>query len=306
MHKQLEKEAPTVEQAKELIASELGIDEEHIVFEVLRQPQKKTFGLFGGANALVRGEADIPEEPKAEEPESYLQAILDAMGAKVTVTRKPTEGGMELSIEGDDVGFIIGRRGDTLDALQVLAGLHVNRTGGSFRRVTVNVGDYREKREQALKGLAHKMANEAVRTGRRNSLEPMNPYERRLIHTAVQDVPGATSWSVGSEPNRHVVIGPAEGTSRKPRHKGKGMSRPSAETEESRGSNERPRRERPRDSEYEITPPARTVRQFVPRSHPLPVAQDVSPTEKTPSEAESSAVLYGRIDLEHRKTEEEE
>ena len=82
---------------------------------------------------------------------------------------------------------------------------------GDYQRITLNIGDYREKREKTLRSLARRMANQAVKTGRNMTLEPMNPYERRIIHTAVQDVKGVTSWSVGEEPNRKVVIGTEKG-----------------------------------------------------------------------------------------------
>ncbi len=305
MHKQIVKEAATVEDAMALIAEELGVAQDQITFEVLRQPQKKTFGLFGGTNAMVQGDADIPEKPESGDPVEYLQRILREMGSDATVRSSETEDGLVLSIEGNDLGFIIGRRGETLDALQYLTGLHANRGGGNYRRITVDVGDYREKREQALRGLAHRMAGDAARTGRRSILEPMNPYERRIIHTAVQEVPGAVSWSVGSDPQRHVVIGPSDDVSARhkshPRRTTEYYGEESSSSESSRSESYRSAQNKVRpklpDSDYVIQPPPRQVRQFVPRSHPLPVAEDSSPTEKTRSETENSATLYGRIDL---------
>ena len=112
---------------------------------------------------------------------------------------------------GDDYGIIIGKRGETLDALQYLARMVANKGRQSYKRVSINVGNYRAKREETLKSLAHKTALRAVRQGRSISLEPMNPYERRVIHTAVQDIEGATSHSVGSDLDRRVVIAPIDG-----------------------------------------------------------------------------------------------
>lgn len=294
MRKECVKEAATIEEAKKLIAAELKTEVEAITFETVQEPQKKTFGLFGGANAIVKGVLDI-KESASESAKAYLQEVLSAMGAEATVTVTEEENGCTLMIEGENLGFIIGRRGDTLDALQYLTGLVANRAESEYYRVTLDIGNYREKREQALKGLAKKMASQAARTGRKNSLEPMNPYERRLIHTAVQDVKGATSWSVGSEPNRHVVIGPSDDNPNKNRRrrggKGKGANRPVGEGEAA------PRREKLRDSEYVIKPPERKVREFVPRSNPLPVADGATPPEKTKSETEATASLYGRINL---------
>lgn len=295
MRKECVKEAATIEEAKALIAAELEAAIDAITFEVTQEPVKKTLGLFGGAPAIVKGVLEI-KESASESAKAYLEEVLAAMGAEATITVNEEENGCTLMIEGENLGFIIGRRGDTLDALQYLTGLVANRAENDYYRVTLDIGNYREKREQALKGLAKKMASQAARTGRKNSLEPMNPYERRLIHTAVQDVKGATSWSVGSEPNRHVVIGPSDDNPNKNRRnrrggKGKGGNRPAATGEAA------PRREKLRDSEYVIKPPERKVREFVPRSNPLPVADGATPPEKTKSETELTASLYGRINL---------
>ena len=126
----------------------------------------------------------------------------------ITVSTTEADNVITIDIEGEDVGFIIGRRGETLDALQYLACLAANRIDSSYKRVVINTGDYREKREKTLESLGRRLAIKAAKTGRKSSLEPMNPYERRIIHTAVQKVNGATSWSEGENMNRHVVIGP--------------------------------------------------------------------------------------------------
>ncbi len=292
MRKECVKEAATIEEAKALIAAELEADAEAIVFEVQQEPKAKTLGLFGGANAIVKGVLEI-KESASEIAKAYLEQVLEAMGAQATVTVKEEENGCVLMIEGDSVGFIIGRRGDTLDALQYLTGLVANRVDNDYYRVTIDIGNYREKREQALRGLARKMASQAARTGRKSSLEPMNPYERRLIHTAVQEIKGATSWSVGSEPNRHVVIGPSDDNPNKNRRNRRGGKNKAKEG----GETTAPRREKLRDSEYVIKPPERKVREFVPRSNPLPMADGATPPEKTKSETEATASLYGRINL---------
>ena len=296
MRKECVKEAASIEEAKKRIVAELEADEAIITFEVMQEPKAKTFGLFGGANAIVKGTVDIDESPAAL-AKAYLEQVLEVMGAasQVTVQEDEDGNGCTLMIEGENLGFIIGRRGDTLDSLQYLTGLVANRTRADYYRVTLDIGNYREKREQALKGLAHKLASQAARTGRKNSLEPMNPYERRLIHTAVQDVKGATSWSVGTEPNRHVVIGPSDDNPKKnnrSRRGGKGRAKT-----ENNGGERTPRREKLRDSEYVIKPPERKIREFVSRSNPLPVADGATPPDKTKSKVEETASLYGRIDL---------
>ena len=207
MRKECVKEAASIEEAKKRIVAELEADEAIITFEVMQEPKAKTFGLFGGANAIVKGTVDIDESPAAL-AKAYLEQVLEVMGAasQVTVQEDEDGNGCTLMIEGENLGFIIGRRGDTLDSLQYLTGLVANRTRADYYRVTLDIGNYREKREQALKGLAHKLASQAARTGRKNSLEPMNPYERRILHSALQQNDAVTTHSEGEEPNRHVVI----------------------------------------------------------------------------------------------------
>lgn len=218
----------TVEIAFANACRELGVETTEAEFEILELPQKKTFGLFGGAPARVRAyieEPDpVPEKPEKEERDpaqeaaAYLKSVLGEMGLpEATVEIRPVEAGAELVLGGDDIGFIIGHRGETLDTLQYLASLVANHADGSYFRITLDVGNYREKRKETLESLGKKMAARAVKTGRNSSLEPMNPYERRIIHTAVQTVAGAKSWSEGVDQGRHVVIGPEGGERPQPR-----------------------------------------------------------------------------------------
>ena len=116
------------------------------------------------------------------------------------------EGNVKINIHGDTLGILIGRRGETLDALQYLTSLNVNHGQDDYTRVTLDTENYRAKREEALKRLANRMANRAVKTGRKVVMEPMNPYERRILHSALQQNDAVTTHSEGDEPNRHVVI----------------------------------------------------------------------------------------------------
>lgn len=195
----------SVEEALEAACTQLGLSRDQVEFEIIEMPAKKKFGLFGGSPAKVRA---YVEKSPADVSRDYLEGIFEHMGATdASIQMEETEEGAVFTVTGDDLGFLIGRRGETLDAIQYLTGLVANRSQGSYYRITINSGNYREKREKTLIGLARKLANNTLRTGRNSSLEPMNPYERRIIHTAVQSVEGATSWSVGEEPNRHVIIG---------------------------------------------------------------------------------------------------
>ena len=295
MSKEIIKEAASIEEAQQLIAAELGVDADKITFEVVQQPGKKVLGLFGGANAVVKG--TLNAETAADAAKAYLESVLAAMGVTdFTCTVKEQDNQCIISLEGEDMGFIIGRRGETLDALQYLTGLVANRVDSAYYRVTLDIGNYREKREQALIGLARRLGGQTARTGRRHSLEPMNPYERRIIHTAVQDMEGVTSWSVGSEPNRHVIIGPTDDNPNKDKG-GEGRRNRGSRGGRGRGGNGGERRERAPRREHEIVAPERPVREFISRSNPMPMADGGSLPTRTESEKEQSASLYGRIDL---------
>ena len=249
----------TVEIAFANACRELGVETTEAEFEILELPQKKTFGLFGGAPARVRAyieEPDpVPEKPEKEERDpaqeaaAYLKSVLSEMGLpEATVEVHPVEAGAELVLGGDDIGFIIGHRGETLDALQYLASLVANHVDGSYFRITLDVGNYREKRKETLESLGKKMAARAVKTGRNSSLEPMNPYERRIIHTAVQTVAGAKSWSEGVDQGRHVVIGPEGGERPQPRRNDRRGGGRNGGGRGGRGgyNDRRPRNDRPR------------------------------------------------------------
>ena len=198
--------AETVEEAKQKACEELGTKIEDTNFEILQQPEKKKFGIFGGNPAKVRAYVELTPLACAQ---SYLADILEKMEITgIEMTAEEVEGGAVINIEGENVGFIIGHRGETLDALQYLAGLVANHIDQSYYRISINIGNYREKREKTLEILGRKLAFKAVKTGAKTPLEPMNPYERRIIHTAVQKVRGASSWSEGENMQRHVVIGP--------------------------------------------------------------------------------------------------
>ena len=147
-----------------------------------------------------------PDSPAATAYE-FLREITKLMGVEVAIEMgTDAEGNVYGSMTGDTLGILIGRRGETLDALQYLTSLKVNRGREGYTRVTLDTENYRERREDTLIRLANRMANRATRTGRRVSLEPMNPYERRIIHYALQQNQLVTTHSEGDEPNRHVVI----------------------------------------------------------------------------------------------------
>ena len=155
-------------------------------------------------------------EPIENEATEYLKSILVGMGfTDVSVTAREAAEDVYFEITcGEDYGNIIGRRGETLDALQYLTRLFVNRANDNNKRVALNVGDYRARREETLRALAKRQAQRVLKYGRSSSLEPMNPYERRIIHTAIQEIEGVTSHSVGEGDRRRVVVTPEGGEKR--------------------------------------------------------------------------------------------
>ena len=203
----------TIEEAFENAKLLLNAPEDaEIQQEVVELPKKKTLGLFGGSPAKVKAFYEYEESPFAK-AEAYLRGILTGMGVE--------EAKIEFSVEEDTVqirldcgnnqGTVIGRRGETLDAIQYLVRLIVNKQSDAYKRVSINVGSYREKREETLRELAKKNAARVRKYGRNVVLDPMNPYERRVVHTAIQEIEGVDSHSVGSDSERRVVITLAEG-----------------------------------------------------------------------------------------------
>ena len=149
----------------------------------------------------------VVADSAAGKAQAFLKELTHLMGVEVDVAvGNDAEGNVFVKMTGDTLGILIGRRGETLDALQYLTSLKINRGQEGYTRVTLDTENYRAKREDTLIRLANRMANRAVKTGRKVSLEPMNPYERRIIHSALQANEAVDTHSEGDEPNRHVVI----------------------------------------------------------------------------------------------------
>ncbi len=148
---------------------------------------------------------------------AYIETVLKAVGCENTDIKVASrDGGSLILLNGENLNIVIGRRGETLDSLQYLASLVANNGGGHYK-ISINIGDYRERREETLTELANKIAAQVLKTGKNRTLEPMNPYERRIIHTAVQGIEGVLSGSYGDGNNRRVVIYPEGGYIRAPR-----------------------------------------------------------------------------------------
>ena len=222
----VEKSAKTVEEAIEDALLELGIGEDEADIEILEQPSRAFLGLIGGKPARVRVsvKADTPAVladilVKAEKKSNkgsqadavqvardFLQKICDAMKLKVYIEKMTTDEQVILSLRGDDLGVLIGKHGQTLDALQYLVNLAANRDSDERVRIIVDVEDYRKRRAETLTQLALRLADRVKRRGERVVLEPMNAHERKIIHMALQDDSRIATFSEGEEPFRKVVI----------------------------------------------------------------------------------------------------
>lgn len=202
--KEVEKTAKTVEEAIELGLKELGVKREQVKIEVLEDSVKKgIFGFLGGKSSKVRlTYEDSPKEMALD----LVGKICNAMGIFASYECLQRPDGWLVNITGPDLGILIGRRGDTLDALQYLVNLAVQRHFAERIRIVLDVEGYRQRREETLVRLATRLSDKVKRTGYKVVLEPMNPQERRIIHTALQDDQRVFTFSEGDEPYRKVVI----------------------------------------------------------------------------------------------------
>jgi len=203
--RELIKTGNSVEEAIEMALEELDLLQEDVSIEILEEPGKGFLGL-GGKEAKVRVVADKDPVFLAER---FVSDLLGHMNIAAEIEIEREAGQLYVEIIGerhDDMGVIIGKRGDTLDAIQYLLSLIVNKGRDQYIRVLLDTENYREKREKTLIDLANKMANKAIRRGRSVKLDPMNPYERRIIHSALQSFEGISTYSVGEEPYRRIVI----------------------------------------------------------------------------------------------------
>ena len=237
MLKKLDKSGKTEEAAIAAALEELGLDRDDVSVEIVERAKSGFLGI-GASPAVIRVQYEAPDEEAAQEaaptetqapaaepeasvepaapadePESYarirtfVSGLLEHMGiqAQIDITARDN-GGVNVNLSGSGMGAVIGRRGETLDAIQHLTNYAVNRGSDKHMHISVDAESYRAKREESLVRLAEKMAAKAVKYKRSMALEPMNSYERHVIHTALQDYEGVTTSSTGTEPNRRVVV----------------------------------------------------------------------------------------------------
>lgn len=203
MLKSVEFTGKTVDDAIALGLAELGLERDDVSVEILERHKSGFLGI-GGSPARVKISYGVSKE---DEVADFIGGLLERMGSAAKPQVSTTgEGNIHVELCGDDLGMLIGRRGETLDAIQHLTNDVVNRGAETRLRITVDAENYRAKREETLKRLAEKIAGKVRKYHRSVTLEPMNSYERHIIHMVLQDVPEVTTHSIGSDSNRRVVV----------------------------------------------------------------------------------------------------
>lgn len=203
----LEAKGKTVDEAIFNGLNKLGVGIDEVEIDIIHEGSK---GLFGfGRNAVVRLtiKENEPVIAAAGEPEEFLNGLFEMMKIDASCTATPgADNTVAIEITGKDTAVLIGRRGDTLDALQYLTGLVINRGKSDYCKVMLDAENYRQKREVTLEKLARRLASNVAKSGKPVTLEPMNPYERRILHATLQSNPRVETHSEGEEPYRRVVI----------------------------------------------------------------------------------------------------
>ena len=205
MTKMIEVSGKTEEEAIAAGLEQLGKTRDEVSVEVMERSKKGVLGI-GRTDAVVRLSYEVSDTQR-DRVERYLRGLLDCMGieADIEITEREN-GGLVANLSGPAMGAVIGRRGETLDAIQHLTNYVVNKNSDKHLHISVDAEAYRSKREESLTRLAEKMAEKAIKYKRSMALEPMNSYERHVIHTALQNYEGVTTSSTGVEPNRRVVV----------------------------------------------------------------------------------------------------
>ncbi|HIR89805.1 MAG TPA: protein jag [Candidatus Fimimorpha faecalis] len=197
--------AKTVEDAITQASVALGVTSDKLEYEVLEKGSSGLLGIFGVKPAVIKARKKVTV---LDEGREFLEKVFDKMNMDVTIDMKYNEEEKSVSINliGGDMGVLIGKRGQTLDSLQHLVSLVINKHSEDYLRVKLDTENYRERRKETLENLAKNIAYKVKRTRRPVSLEPMNPYERRIIHATLQDDRYVVTKSEGEEPFRHVIV----------------------------------------------------------------------------------------------------
>ena len=205
MTKSIEVTGKTEDEAIASALEQLGMSRDEVSVEIIERSKSGFLGL-GASPSVIRVSYEVTDTLR-DKAERYVRGLLEHMGvdAEIEITEREN-GGLNINLSGNGMGAVIGRRGETLDAIQHLVNYSVNRGNDKRTHISVDAENYRSKREDSLVHLAEKMAAKAVKYKRSMALEPMNSYERHIIHTALQNYEGVSTSSTGVEPNRRVVV----------------------------------------------------------------------------------------------------
>jgi spoIIIJ-associated protein len=203
--RQITASGQTIEDAVQSALKQLNTSRDQVTVNVIDTGKKGLFGIFGSKPAIVKVTKDTNPIQQAE---TYIKDITAKMGVEVTVQTTVKDREVTFELVGNKIAILIGKRGQTLNALQYLLHLVVNKKKDHYYTVVLDAEGYRERRRETLYSLAERLAEKAVRTKREVLLEPMPSFERKVIHTALQDNQSVSTYSDGIEPNRHVVIKP--------------------------------------------------------------------------------------------------
>ncbi len=200
---EIRKSGKSIEEAVAAALGELGASKEEVSITVIDEGSKGFLGVFGGKEAVVLVRKNFNPERAAE---NFLREVFLSMGLIVKIETQLKDKHLFINLTGGDMGILIGKRGQTLDALQYLVNLVVNKNSSSYISVMLDTENYRQRRKETLETLAFNLAKKVKHTKKNVVLEPMNPYERRIIHSALQNDRFVTTFSEGEEPYRNVVI----------------------------------------------------------------------------------------------------
>lgn len=205
--KELTATGQTVEEAIEKGISQLKVSREKVDIKVIDEGKKGIFGIFGSRLAIVKLTVNVDPVMEAKQ---FLTDVCKQMDVEVNIESTIDGKYVYFQLNSDKTGLLIGKRGQTLNALQILTQVVLNRFSEEFMNVILNAENYREKREETLVLLANRLANKVIKEKKEISLEPMPSFERKIIHAALADNEKIKTYSVGTDPHRHLVISPGD------------------------------------------------------------------------------------------------
>lgn len=203
MQNSIEKTGKSIEEAVKMALEELNAREEDVEIEILDEGNRGLLGIIGNKMAKVKVSR---KNEYGEKARAYIEGIIRRMGIQAQVEIEENSNTVLAKLEGNNVGVLIGKRGTTLDALQYLTNLSVNRGNETYKKIVIDSENYRKKREETLERLANRLADQVIKYKKSITLEPMTPYERRIIHSSLQGNSHVKTYSVGDEPNRKIII----------------------------------------------------------------------------------------------------